>query len=267
VDDEDLSDDDDDDEELVGMPAQKKKAGLLSALKKPAAYGAAVPSFTKVNNLRHTTFASNVNKADGKSVTAENVTTTLDLAEESDQPVFQGCTESGTPLSHSPFYWQWEFDDTNNKPHVCICICLPSGICKDAKFRGEIIPTVAADGMSVSVRCVWPPFFTDPLLLQMSLIKEARLSHGTAMCLKMGAVKELKAIRKGLNKGIHQPLSSTTIIPMKHEVETSIKKFRCIADKGCFGRCAVLILKVRETGVGELQNLVQDFGCVDSTRY
>jgi hypothetical protein len=180
--------------------------------------------------------------------------------------IVSGATENGMPYSCAPLYWQWYFEDKDALGHICIQICLPSGMCKDNKLCGEVVPTVAPDGNLVSVRFEWPEFITDLALLQLGLENE-KMARATMLSLVMAGKKELKELRKGLGgRSMHQPICTTTVIPLKCEVETTIKKFIPICDTDSFSMCVVVILKVREVEVAELEKKDYDFKHVDKKR-
>jgi hypothetical protein len=132
-------------------------------------------------------------------------------------------------------------------------------------MSGEVVPTVALDGTSVSIRFVWPEFFTDLNLVQLGLEGE-NMARATMLNLVMAGKKELNELRKGLGRSKHQAMCTTTIIKLKHEVETTIKKFVPLYDNESYGMCLLLILKVREAEVVELDKKEYDFRYVDKKR-
>jgi hypothetical protein len=138
-------------------------------------------------------------------------------------------------------------------------------MCNDNKLSGEVVPTVALDGTSVLVCFVWPEFFTDLNLVQLGLENEG-MARATMLNLVMAGKKELNELRKGLGRSKHQPLCASTVIPLKHEVETSIKKFVPLYDNDSYGMCLLIILKVKEAEVVELDKKDYDFRYVDKKR-
>jgi hypothetical protein len=244
---------------MIGIPADRKPAALQSAMKKQKIGATTNKSTATIAGSTPSVSFGTAGRNNGSIMDG------LDLPDSTNQ-VLEGCTENGTPFSVQPLFWQWKFEDSKfAHTHICICVCLPSGICRDGQFRGEIVPSVASDGLSVTIRCLWPSFFTDIDVIQMGL-ERANMSHDTAVSLKMAGVKELNSIRKGLNRSIHQPFVTTTVIPLKQEVETSTKQFVPIFDRLSFGMCVVIVLKVRESEIGELKILNQPFAFIDKSK-
>jgi hypothetical protein len=258
----------DDDDEMVGIPLvdAKKPAVPPAPLKKKLAFGGTATctparltrpvSIVKPGQFIYSTPKAGVASA---STSAYDCDTGKYL-------VLDGTTDNGTPYSCTPLYWQWYFEDKDALGHICIQLCLPSGMCKDNKLSGEVVPTVSPDGNSLTVRFVWPEFITNMTLLQLGLENE-KMARATMLSLVMAGKKELKTLRKGLGgTSIHQSICTATVIPLKYEVETSIKKFIPISDNDSFGMCVVIILKVCEVEVAELEKKVYDFKHVDTKR-
>jgi hypothetical protein len=260
---------DDDDDEMVGIPLADSKKSAIQAppsLKKKLAFG----STTTCTPARSTRSISVVKPGQFVYSTPKaGITTASTSAYDCDNGkylVLDGATDNGTPYSCAPLYWQWYFEDKDALGHICIQLCLPSGMCKENKLSGEVVPTVAPDGNSLTVRFVWPEFITNMTLLQLGLENE-KMAQATMLSLVMAGKKELKALRKGLGgTSIHQSICTATVIPLKYEVETSIKKFIPISDHDSFGMCVVIILKVREVEVTELEKKVYNFKHVDTKR-
>jgi hypothetical protein len=255
----------DDDDEMVCFGTGEKQRVITPACKKPKSVTFR-PSCARTTSATKGKATTVFPMATASKATAVNKSMfdSVDLNDVNLTPV-EGSTDSGTPYNFTPMYWQWMFEDKDSKQHLCIVLNLPSGMCRGGKLSGEVVPSVMPDGLSISVRYVWPEFFTDLVFLRLGLERE-KMAPATMFSLEMTAKKELKELRKGMSRMKHQPLMSTTSIPLKYEVETSIKKFVPLFDGESAGMCLVIILKVRETDTGELENKAYDFRWIDKKR-
>lgn len=243
-----------DDDEKLGFELDSKKPPIKKQKVSSTRTVAVVSPRNTLASLTNTASKPPPSKSCYNSMDLNDVTNTA----------VEGTTENGTPFSFPLLYWQWIFKDKEAKQeYICISMCLPSGLVKGKHMNGELVPSVAADGNSIIVRVQWPNFFTNLTLLQNGL-KKKHIHPTTMNNLIMAAKNELIDIRKGLGRGQNQVIQNTTIIPLKREVETSIKTFSALHNKKTRGMSFVIILKVRNNEVGELACEECEFDDVDA---
>jgi hypothetical protein len=258
----------DEDNEMVGITEGNKNAGILAQNKKNnTTFFKIVPPKCPPN--RTTSVAASKPAPSGSRIGIPTIKRTTSIAkavkpsiydtidfQDYNTPPVEGTTENGTPLTCPPFYWQWIYEDVNHSKHICICMCLPTGILKTkGEIRGEIVPTVSVDGLSLSLRFQWPSFFTDLDLIQVGLENES-IDRRSMLLLVFAADKELEAVREALSKSNHQGIATTSIISLPLEVESTIEAFAPFyaseEGDGNGGGAVIIMLKVRERKVGQL---------------
>ena len=266
-----------DENEMVGLATANKKAGILAQSKKNnTTFFKITPPKCVPNRTSCTAASKPAPKCSASSIPTSASTRTSSLAkptvkssiydsvdfEDYNTPPVEGTTENGTPLTCPPFYWQWIYEDVSHSKHICICMCLPTGILRTkGEIRGEVVPTVSADGLSLSLRFQWPSFFTDLDLIQVGLENE-NIDRRSMLLMVFAADKELEAVREALCKSNHQGIATTSIISLPLEVEPTIEAFVPFFHKesersfeegeGSGGGAVIIMLKVREKKIGQL---------------
>jgi hypothetical protein len=86
--------------------------------------------------------------------------------------VIEGTTESGTPFTWSPIYWQLQYKNADRKNNVCVVFTLPKGVGKSGDISNSVFPSVSDDGLSLIVKCEWPDILLDTTLIQHALLNE-----------------------------------------------------------------------------------------------
>jgi hypothetical protein len=159
--------------------------------------------------------------------------------------VIKGTTESGTPFTWSPIYWQTHYKNADRKNNVCVVLTLPKGVGTNGDISGSVFPSVSDDGLSLIVKCEWPEILLDTALIQHALLKEG-VRMKTVVSLGLSAEDEIAEVKRKLCNVHSTSVIVTGKIPLKVVCENKIQMVLLVSQEGNDGLIGIVMFKAKE---------------------
>jgi hypothetical protein len=159
--------------------------------------------------------------------------------------IVEGSTESGTPFTWSPIYWQLQYKNADRKNNVCVVFTLPKGVGKNSNISDSVFPSVSDDGLSLIVKCEWPDILFDTALIQHALLNEGVRSK-TVVSLGLSAEDEIAEVRRKLCNVHSTSVIIAAKIPLKVVCENKIQMILPVSKENDDGLIVIVMLKAKE---------------------